>query len=168
MAQPARREKLKNKEPVVRYPVSTDGLGTGSGGISFEEFAYTYALENKLVQPQGLDLHIVEHLGGRPAMNELVINREVDIGVISLATAIRKFHEGLNLRVLCRDKEFHPGGNSVYVRASSKIKSASDLGSAKAVSFHCAPGSERLVAQRGILEKKYGLKWSSVPAVEGS
>ncbi len=168
MVQPVPAQKSDGRDPIVRYPVSTDGLGTGSGGISFEEFAYTYALENKLVQPKGMDLHIVGHLGGRPAMNELVINREVDIGVISLATAIRKFHEGLNLRVLCRDKEFHPGGNSVYVRASSKIRSASDLGSAKAVSFHCAPDSERLVAQRGILEKKYGLKWSSIPAVEGS
>ena len=168
MALPVPEQKSKVGDPVVRYPVSTDGLGTGSGGISFEEFAYTYALEHKLFEPRGMNLQVVDHLGGRPAMNELVINREVDIGVISLATAIRKFHEGLNLRVLCRDKEFHPGGNSVYVRASSKIKSASDLGSAKAVSFHCAPDSERLVAQRGILEKKYGLKWSSVPAVEGS
>ncbi len=168
MAQPAPRQNAEKRKTIVRYPISTDGLGTGSGGISFEEFAYTYALENKIVQPEGMDLHIVGHLGGRPAMNQLVMNREVDIGIISLATAIRRFHEGLNLRVLCRDKEFHPGGNSVYVRASSKIRSASDLGSAKAVSFHCAPDSERLVAPRGILEKKYGLKWSSVPTVEGS
>jgi len=168
MAHPARSEQHEGNVFIVRYPVSTDGLGTGSGGISFEEFAYTYALEHKTVQPNRMDLRIVEHLGGRPVMNKLMINREVDIGVISLATAIRKIHEGLNLRVLCRDKEFYPGGNSVYVRASSKIRSPSDLGSAKAVSFHCAPDSERLVAQRGILEKKYGLKWSSVPAVEGS
>lgn len=168
MGKPASTQNAENRNPVVRYPVSTDGLGSGSGGISFEEFAYTYALEHELVQPKGMSLRIVDHLGGRPAMNQMVMNREVDIGVISLATAIRKIHEGLNLRVLCRDKEFHPGGNSVYVRASSKIRSASDLGSANAVSFHCAPESERLVAQRGILEKRYGLKWSSVPAVEGS
>ena len=168
MPQSTPGQHAEERKDVVRYPLSTDGMGSGSGGISFEEFAYTYALEKKIVQPEGMDLHIVGRPGGRPAMNELVVNRDVDIGVISLATAIVKIHEGLNLRVLCKDKEFHPGGNSVYVRDSSKIKSASDLGSAKAVSFHCAPDSERLVVQRGILEKKYGLKWSSVPAVEGS
>ncbi|NIM19029.1 MAG: hypothetical protein GTO51_09465 [Candidatus Latescibacteria bacterium] len=168
MAQQSPGADLERNTPNVRYPISTDGLGTGSGGISFEEYAYTYAVEHKLVQPESMKLQIVGHLGGRPAMNELMLNRAVDIGVISLATAIRGIHEGLNLRVLCRDKVFHPGGNSVYVQASSKIKSARDLGSASAVSFHCAPDSERLVAQRGILEKKYGLRWSNVPAIEGS
>jgi len=54
MVQPAPAQKSEGRDPVVRYPVSTDGLGTGSGGISFEEFAYTYALENKMVQPKGM------------------------------------------------------------------------------------------------------------------
>ena len=156
------------KEEIVRFPLSTDGMGDGSGGISFDEFAYSYALERNLVRAKGMDLQIVGRPGGRPAMNELVVNRDVDIGVISLATAIRKFHEGLNLRILCRDKEFGPGGNSIYVRASSKIRSGSDLGLTKAIRFHCAPDSERLIVQRAILEKTYGLKWSALPKEEGS
>ena len=153
---------------IVRYPLSTDGMGNGSGGISFDEFAYTYALERNLVQAKEMDLKIVGRPGGRPAMNDLVANRNVDIGVISLATAIRKFHEGLNLRILCRDKEFGPGGNSIYVRASSKIRSGSDLGLARAIRFHCAPDSERIIVQQAILEKRYGLKWSALPKEEGS
>lgn len=156
------------RTPLVRYPLSTDGMGAGSGGLSFEEFAYFYALENGIVQPEGMQLELVGRPGGRPAMNQLVLNREVDIGVISLATAVRVLDRGVNLRVLCKEKRFEGGGNSLYARASSPIASAKDLRSARGISFHCEPQSERLIVQRAILEKKYDLKWSELALVEGS
>ena len=171
MNQPQAGQIAKRTRPIVRYSMSADGIGSGSGGIGFDNFAAFYALRKGIVQPEGIDLQIVERSGGRPVLNKLLIDRDVDIGVISLATAVRKIHEGLNLRVLCRESRFEgggKGGNSMFVRASSNIKSASDLASAKGIMFHCAPDSERLVVQRAILEKKFGLKWSALPLAEGA
>lgn len=157
--------------PIVRYSMSADGIGSASGGIGFDNFAAFYALRRGIVQPDGIDLQIVERPGGRPVMNRLLIDREVDVGVISLATAIRKINEGLGLRVLCRESRFEgggKGGNGMFVRASSSIKAAGDLASAKGIMFHCAPDSERLVVQRAILEKRFGLQWSALSLAEGA
>ncbi len=163
------REIKPAKEPLkVRYSFSSDGIGGGSGGLSFEEFAYFYALAQGLVSLDGIDFQIVSQPGGRPVMNRLLIDREVDIGIISLATLIKKCDEGFSLCILANEKMFRGGGNSVYVRRDSAIKSPQDLTSAKKIIWHCEPNSERLIVQRAILEKKYGIPWSTLKHQEGA
>ncbi|MBI4523328.1 MAG: hypothetical protein HY695_05885 [Deltaproteobacteria bacterium] len=162
-------EKASDRKKVrIRYSFSADGIGAGSGGLGFEEFAYFYAIANGIVRLEGIDFAFVNRPGGRPVMNQLLMDREVDVGVISLATLIKRREEGLDLCLLGNEKIFSGGGNSVYVRRTSPIKSAADLGLAKSIIWHCDPGSERLIVQRAIVEKKYGLPWSSLAHQEGT
>lgn len=156
------------KKMKVRYSFSSDGIGSGSGGLGFDEFAYFYALANGTVALDGGDFQFVSQPGGRPVMNQLLIDREVDIGVISLATLIRKHDQGLPLCILGNEKMFRGGGNSVYVRKESPIQSPSELPAAKKMIWHDEPGSERLIVQRAILEKKYGIPWSTLKHQEGT
>lgn len=158
----------ESQKAKIRYSVSADGIGAGSGGLSFEEFAYFYALENGIVELADFDLEFVSRPGGRPVMNRLLIERQVDVGVISLATLIKKREEGLGLCILGNEKMFRRGGNSVYVRSTSAMNSASDLPSARKIIWHCDPDSERLIVQRAIVEKKYGIPWSTLAHQEGT
>lgn len=156
------------KKSKVRFSFSSDGIGQGSGGLGFDEFAYFYALANGIVTLDGVDFQFVSQPGGRPVMNQLLIDRQVDMGVISLATLIKKIDQGLPLCILGNEKMFRGGGNSVYVRESSPIKSPGELLSAKKIVWHCEPDSERLIVQRAILEKKYGILWSKLKHQEGT
>ena len=141
---------------------------TSSGGLSFDEFASFYGLEKGRVGLEGIDFEILLQAGGRPVMNQLLIDRKVDMGVISLSTAIRNYDEGLPLRVLGRETKFENGGGGVFAAASCNIKTPKDLPLAKKIHFHCEPDSERLVFERAIIEKKYGVKWSDLRLEEGA
>ncbi len=156
------------QKPTIRTCTSSDGLGGGSGGLSFDEFASFYALENGIVQVEGVNLEILAEPGGRPVMNQLFLDRKVDFGVISLPVAIRKFDEGVNIRILGRETKFVSGRGGLFASAASKIESATDLPRANRIAFHCEPESERLLAQRSIIERKYGVKWEDLKLAEGA
>lgn len=107
-------------------------------------------------------------------MNQLLIDREVDVGIISLASLVQEFHRGRDLRILVREGRFSQNpsskaaGHGLFVMADSHLKSASDLGFARGVMTHAAPESPRLIVERAIIDKKYGVPWSELDLVGGT